>query len=244
MTATSDADGEEPSGPHPYFLAIEDVFLDLRGAPLQLSSKDWQVAKAWHEEGIPLELVERAIRELFARRAARQGEDDDADKVWSLAWCQRSVKAAWRRHQKLQAPASGGDEEALDVPARLANLAAALPEDLAGRDALAEEIRTLSGDAETVEARLTALDRELVRRVSDALSATDAADVERQLSASRAALSERLPAAELERAGERMREEVLRRRLGLPVLSLFAPEALPSQEPNPSDSLLGPAPPD
>jgi len=40
-----------------------------------------------------------------------------------------------------------------------------------------------------------------------------------------AALKGRLPADELERSRERLTHQVLRQRLGLPVLSLFSPEA-------------------
>ncbi len=232
MTDTQDADTGEPSaeagepdGPHPYFLAIEDVFLDLRGSPLQLSPKDWQVAKKWYEEGIPFELVERTVRELFARREAKDDQEKDK-KVWGLGYCQREVLAAWRRQQELQAPAAGGGEEELDLTARLANLAASLPEHLSERDAMAEKIRSLQGDAETVEGRLAELDREFFRSATLGLAAAEVEVVERELAASRAALAGRLPAEELERAGDRLREEILRRRLGLPVLSLFAPEAV------------------
>ena len=218
-------DAAEPLGPHPYFMAIEDVFLDLRGSPLALPPKDWLIAKEWFEEGIPLELVERTVREIFARRET--GKDEERQqKVWSLSYCKRAVKAAWRRQQELQAPGAGGDEEELDLAARLANLAASLPSDLAGREAVAEQIRALDGDAETIEGRLAELDREVFHRAAQALSPADAEAVERELAASRAALVERLPADELERAGERLREEILRRRLDLAVLSLFAPEAL------------------
>ena len=40
-----------------------------------------------------------------------------------------------------------------------------------------------------------------------------------------AALKSRLPSDELERSRERLNHQVLRQRLGLPVLSLFSPEA-------------------
>ena len=159
MTDTEKA--EEPAGPHPYFLAIEDVFIDLRGSPLQLSPKDWQIARGWYEEGIPLELVERTVRELFERRRAAGKED----KVWSLGHCKRSVDAAWKRRQKLLAPgAAEDDDEQLDLAARLENLASALPAGLEERQAMAGRIRGLDGDAEEIEKALAEIDREIVRR--------------------------------------------------------------------------------
>ena len=40
-----------------YFQAIEETFVRLRGAPLLLSPADWQVARRWHRDGVPLPLV-------------------------------------------------------------------------------------------------------------------------------------------------------------------------------------------
>ena len=48
-----------------YFLAIEKVFVELRGSPLYLSPKDWKIARGWYDGGIPIEWVERTLREIF-----------------------------------------------------------------------------------------------------------------------------------------------------------------------------------
>ena len=139
MTANGNA--EPPSGPHPYFMVIEEVFLELRGSPLQLSPKDWHVAREWHEEGIPLELVERTVRKIFERRKAKAEAEEKDEKVWGLIHCKRAVKAAWRRQQELEAPGSAGEQEELDLSARLESLTSALPAGLAHREAVVERIR-------------------------------------------------------------------------------------------------------
>ena len=208
-----------------YHRAIESFFIDLRGSPLQFSPKDYHIAKEWYEEGIPLEFVERIVSEVFARRET-QKDDEKNKKVWGLSYCKRAIKAGWRRQQELQAAGVASEEEELDLATRLDNLASSLPAGLAGREAVAAKIRALEGDAETIEVRLTELDGELIRAAADALLPAEIEAIEQELATSRAALATRLPAAELERAGDRLREEILRRRLGLPVLSLFAPEAL------------------
>ena len=217
---------KEPDGPHPYFLAIEDVFLELRGSPLQLSPKDWQTAREWYEKTIPLELVERVVREIFERRKAKGNED----KVWTLGHCKRAVQAAWRRQQELVAAGQESTEPSLDLEQRLQRLAESLPEGLAGRETFADQIRGLRGDAEAIESELATLDRTIVESLSRSLSPETGETIKRELATSRQALAGRLPAAELERSSNRLREEILRRELALPVLSLFAPEAAEASE--------------
>lgn len=214
-------DRPDPDGPHPYFMALEEVFLELRGSPLQLAPADWLVAKEWYEQGIPLELVEEILRAAFERL----DEEEKEEKIWSLRRFKRQVKAAWKRRQALEAPAAPAETEELDVPARLRRLAAALPAALAERAALGERIRGLEGDAEEIEKRLAEIDHELLTSVDERLPESERAGLESELASALAALAGRLTRAELERARESLRQELLRRRAGLPVLSLFAPEA-------------------
>lgn len=218
--AAPDETGLPSSAEQLYFLALEKVFIAERGSPLYLSPKDWHVALAWYEAGIPLEWVERTLHEIFEQRRSR-GTDD---KIVSLGYCRRSVEAAWKRQQKLAAPPV--ETPAIDVAARLAALAAALPEDLAARDAWARRLTELEGTAEEVEARLQELDRELLEAASTVDPQTRAR-LDEDLRGALANLARRLPAAELEGVEARLAERLLRDLLGLPVLSLFAPEAEP-----------------
>lgn len=218
----SDADPElESSDEHLYFLAIEKVFIDERGSPLYLSPKDWQVARAWYEAGIPLEWVERTIREIFEQRRAR-GTDD---KLVSLGYCRRSVEAAWKRRQKLAVPDVEGPE--IDVAARLEALAAALPTTLPARDDWCRRLNQLEGGAEEVESKLQELDRELVEAAAAGLDAATRARLDDALARALGKLSRRLPEAELAGVEAQLAERLLRDHLALPVLSLFAPEAGP-----------------
>lgn len=217
--ATRDGDELESSDEHLYFLAIEKVFIDERGAPLYLSPKDWLVARAWYEAGIPLEWVERTIRELFEKRRAR-GTDD---KLVSLGYCRRSVEAAWKRQQKLAVP--DVEAPAIDVAARLAALAAALPATLASRGDWARRLTALQGGAEEVESKLQELDRELLEAATAGLGEAARARLDDALASALAKLARRLPEAELAGVETQIAERLLREHLALPVLSLFAPEA-------------------
>lgn len=217
-TAIDSEDVFDVSEDQAYFLRLEATFLALRGSPLNLSPKDWQIAKKWRQKGIPADLVERILHEIFERRLQRGQED----KVWSLQHCKRAVEAAWRRQQELLAPAESGDSRALDTGARLQALADSLPAELAERDSLARRILALSGDAEQVEGELLQLDQEMMRAATATLDSETRRQLAAELEASSTALASRLPAAELERARERLEQQWLRRRQSLPMLSLFA----------------------
>ncbi len=214
---------EESDADHAYFQAIEEIFVRLRGAPLLLSPADWQVASRWHRDGVPLALVQRVMEEVFARRRARGAKG----RIQSLRYCKEPVEAAWAEIQEMTGPGRRLEAEPLDLPPRLAALAAALPAGLAGRAELAEQVRGLGGDSETVEAALAHVDRELLDRAAQNLGDEESAALEAELDATLASLASRLPADELDAARDRLRRQLLRRRLRLPVLSLFSPEAEP-----------------
>src|SRR5215207_2936820 len=134
---------------HLYFQGIEEIFVRLRGAPLLLSPADWQVASRWHREGVPLDLVSRVLEEVFAKRQERGTKG----KINSLRYCAPAVEAAWADLRELTAPGERTEADPLDIATRLRNLAAAVP------IGFAEKVRALQGDAPSVEAALSALDR-------------------------------------------------------------------------------------
>lgn len=216
--------GEPDDGDHAYFQAIEEIFVQLRGAPLLLSPADWQVARRWHREGVPLELVRRALEEVFAKRRERGTKG----RISSLRYCAPAVEAAWHELRELTAPGERVEAPALDLSSRLTALAAALPPEVPDRDGLAGRIRALAslgGGAPAVEESLAALDLELLEVAGTALDAVARAEVDGAVAATLASLGSRLPAAELDRSRERLTRQILRQRLRLPVLSLFSPEA-------------------
>ncbi|HYG62016.1 MAG TPA: hypothetical protein VEL74_05515 [Thermoanaerobaculia bacterium] len=213
----------EPGGEddHAYFQAIEEVFVQLRGAPLLLSPADWQVARRWHREGVPLDLVRRALEEVFEKRKERGTKG----KISSLRYCAPAVEAAWNDLRELTAPGEREEAPSFDIPARLAALAAALPAGIPGREGYQLRIRTLEGGPQAVEESLAALDLEVLEAGGAALDEAARAEVEGAVTATLASLGSRLPVAELARSRERLTRQILRQRLGLPVLSLFSPEA-------------------
>ncbi|HEV8582167.1 MAG TPA: hypothetical protein VGX68_24115 [Thermoanaerobaculia bacterium] len=211
---------------HAYFQAVEEIFVELRGAPLLLSPADWQVARRWHQEGVPLDLLRRVLGEVFARRQERGAKG----KISSLRYCAPAVEAAWSEVRELTAPGRRADAPALEVPPRLAALAASLPVDFPYREIFAGRILALGGDPQEVEERLSVLDREMLDAAADGLDGDSRAAIEAAVEKTLAALGARLSAEELEHSRGRLARQALRRRLGLPVLSLFSPEAEPTEK--------------
>jgi hypothetical protein len=214
MTATGDED-------HAYFQAIEEIFVALRGSPLLLSPADWHVARRWHREGIPLDLIRGALQEVFARRKERGAKG----KISSLRYCAPAVDAAWAERRELTTPGEGAEAPELDLEPRLRALAAALPESSPSRETLAGRIALLTGDPLKIEEDLAALDREMLAGAAASLDVTARGEIEAAVEKTLAALRGRLPSAELERSRERLTAQVLRQCLRLPVLSLFSPDA-------------------
>jgi hypothetical protein len=214
------AEEDEPDD-HAYFQAIEEIFVSLRGAPLLLSPNDWQIARRWHRDGVPLDVVRAALHDVFARRKQRGAKG----KISSLRYCAPAVEAAWQERRELTGPGRPLGAPAFDAAARLRALAGALPDAVPGRDALAGRIRALTGDPEAIEDELSHLDDAMLAAVAASLPPAAASEIEAVVEKTLQGLKDRLPADELERSCERLTIQVLRQRLRLPMLSLFSPDA-------------------
>ena len=50
-----------------YLRRIEETFISLRGTPFVLAPSDVQLILSWFDRGLPAEVVEEAVREIFQR---------------------------------------------------------------------------------------------------------------------------------------------------------------------------------
>ena len=200
-----------------YFHAVEAAFVRLRGAPLLLSPADFQVAKRWRREGVPLSLVVATLEDVFAKRRERGAKD----RINSLRYCARAVDAAWAEVRELQGP--GRREVASETPVgeRLSVLADALPAGLAGRDDWRARVLALAGSAEVVEQALRVLDDELTAAVDAGLDAAARGQIDAEVEAILEGLRDRFPESDLAALRSQLHRQRLRRAAGLPVLTLF-----------------------
>jgi hypothetical protein len=210
-----------------YFRTIEEIFARHRAVPLLLSPADWKVAQGWFEAEVPFDLIDRVFAEVLGRRRERGAKG----RVSSLRYFAPAVETAWQEIRDLTAIGETMPAPALDVPARLEALAAALDNVGTGvAEEIAARVRALSSPAayaETVERQLAALDAEMLERTDCAFGAEDLAAVAAEVEKSLHKLAGRLPAVEIENARERLCRQAVRRRAGLPLLSLFSPDAEP-----------------
>lgn len=241
MTATGKADAPsdgpgdgdavgsgDSAADHEYFRALEDLFIRLRGSPLLLSPADWQVARRWRRLGVPLGLAGRVMSEVFEKRKERGGDDRPV----SLRYFRRPVEGAWKAAREMAAAGEREEAEAFDLAGRLDRLAAALPADWPERSGWVDRITALGaadGDEapglEDVESALESLDRELLAAAGEHLGQADLEALEAEVERSLERVAAQLPDGELERSRKELHRRRLRARQGLPLLSLFAPEA-------------------
>jgi len=202
---------------HAYFQAIESSFIRWRGAPLLLSPSDWQLARQWHRQGIPLDLVLETLEEVFVTRQTRGAKG----KVQGLRYCAPAVEKAWSVRQELMATGERQAPPKLDLTERLQALAKTLVETKSVSKDLADRVAALEGAPEEVEAALADLDREMIDKATADLSDASLTAIGEAIEESLVMLDSRLDEGEAARMRERLLREAIRRRLNLPVLSLF-----------------------
>lgn len=215
-------------------LAVERAFQELGGSAVPLAPRDATAVKSWYEAGVDFETVWRCFRE----KASSSGLTDAHGRpIRTLRYFHDVVHEAHRKILRFRGPWADPRTPAIvptiDVAARLAALAAALPPELPDRETWSRQVVELEGGVEEVEERLKAVDRQVLDAAAAMLGARDRQELEEQLAKAVAHLGRRhLPAEQLRKTEQLLRERLLREKLSLPVLSLFSPEAVerPLQE--------------
>jgi hypothetical protein len=208
---------------HAYFQTIERTFLGLRKKAALLTAADWQEAQAWHRQGVPVALIQDVMEKLFERQRARKGRT-----ISGLRYFRAAVEAAWEEMLALRAGGRAEEAQPLPVAVRLENLSSSLPAALPDRArwvAALASILSTGGQADEAESALRALDAELLRTLRSGLTARERQALTAQVEQALSRLRGRLAEDELAIASERLGDQLLRRRFGSPVLSLFSPEA-------------------
>jgi hypothetical protein len=224
---------EEPPDETAYATRIEEAFIAERGTPFLLSAKDWQLIRGWRESGVPSDTVVRAIRETFERRRSR----GIAGKISSVAYCEGAVEERWQMEQRGLVGQGEGrrDEKPAEIAPRLQGLVDALrfAESAApagidreilkkGVGKAVSKIEELPQDGtfDEIEEKLSAIEASLLKGLSKGLSPEASAVVEAGVAE---ALGETagISSEVVDRMRRALTRREVRRRLGLPALTLF-----------------------
>jgi hypothetical protein len=210
-----------------YFQSVEEFFVERRGDPLFLSNADWNLARRWRKQGIPLRIVLRGIADALDAHAHSWSRDR---KVGSLAYCAAEVDSAaarWRRALATGQSAAPAPHEHLSRIAEvLLRVAGEMPAAAApGVRSVGEALLLRAsepGEVGTLEPWLAGLEARLVRTLARCASEpAELARIEASVDADLAPYRERMPRPVL----DQVRQEGVARQVlemhGLPRLSLF-----------------------
>jgi len=223
----------EPPDEATYATRVEEAFIAERGTPFLLSANDWRLIRGWREGGIPVDTVIRAVRETFEKRRERGA----AGKISSISYCANAVEERWQMERRGLVGRGGGrlDETPPEIGPRLERVAAALrlaelgappgidPEVLRkgiGKALSKVEALPHDGTFEEVEEKLSTVEASLVRSLLKGLSAEESAAVESGVAeglGDTAGVSSEI----VERMRRALTRREVRRRLGIPSLTLF-----------------------
>lgn len=174
------------------------------------------MAREWFEAGIPLGVVLAAVSELFDER-------ESASKVLTLKACSRRVHKRWSELALLGTIVSPGTPVAPGASCRavLERLATSLPLDLPDRNRWANRIQAIEdGELGAVEEWLQRLETELLDGLEHHLSDPGRLALDSAVDRALARLGRTLDTRAAEEARRTLRRQELRRRFGVPRLSV------------------------
>jgi len=208
-----------------YYQEVESYFVSRRGSPLFITPREWDLVWRWEQLGIPLDVVKEGIDRVFDRPKART-------RPRRLGYCRQTVEAAFRRFRESGVGARAGatEEEGAraltEIASRLRALAEANRELAPVFERDAEAVRSLGEragmTAGEVERELAAIDAVLIADSEAALDAGTRDALRREAEASLDPYRERMPEKVYRSALESAYRRRLRKKLGIPALSLYA----------------------
>ena len=228
-----------------YYRAIEEEFVRRRGAPLLLSPRDWSLIGEWKAAGIALRIVLQGIQNVFEAFERRVVAGARARKINSLAYCRQEVlalhdlylslhaaeagrplphdqgpppavlKHLGRLHRAVRASMAAASASGLDP------LVGALAGSAASVKSLRRDVKSGSVPVAEVEAALGRLDAALLEAARAALQPADIGALEAAAGAALAGQRGRMTAESFESTRRAHVGRALRRRCGLPRLTLF-----------------------
>jgi hypothetical protein len=231
---SSPSEEKQASLEEDYYELVERYFVGLRGSPLFVTPKDWQLIHSWRTMEIPIKVVKEGLEQAFEKRKS-------ARPVRGLSYCRQTVESAFRRYCEALAGShhkTEEREEVVTIQRYLKGLTAQLEKASQTHKTSRQELSEVASQSarklaslvaesmeqdsyQDIEALLKQVDEELLGAASRSMS-----DKERrrcQLEAQKALESyrSRMPEDVYSSALESAFRKRVRAHLGLPALSLF-----------------------
>jgi BirA family biotin operon repressor/biotin-[acetyl-CoA-carboxylase] ligase len=215
-----------------YYEEVESYFVSRRGSPLFITPSEWDLVWRWEQLGIPLAVVKEGIDRVFERPKT-------LSRPRRLGYCRQTVEAAFRRFREasLGGRAERSAEEGSGVSFRLAEISARLQElaaewsereDAYARflERTADAVRSFSHAAaeapDAIEGQLAAIDGKLLVESEAILGDAAREELRREAESSLESYNQRMPQKIYRAAVESAYRRRLRKKIGLPTLSLYA----------------------
>lgn len=225
-------DSEPGTDEDNYYAEVESYFVGRRGSPLFITPSEWDLVWRWEQLGIPLAVVKEGIDRVFERAKT-------LSRPRRLGYCRQTVEAAFRRHRESSLGGRAGEtaEGGSVASSRLAEISAGLLQ-LAAEwserenefarflERTGDAIRSLSERAEEaqgdIERELSTFDNAIVVECESVLGDAVRGELRREAELSLESYRERMPEKIYQAALESAYRRRLRKRIGLPTLSLYA----------------------
>ncbi|MEO8216312.1 MAG: hypothetical protein ABI718_04445 [Acidobacteriota bacterium] len=221
---TESRDDRPPEPGDDFFLEIESHFAFRRGTPFVLSAKDWALMKSWQDDGVPLPVVLEAIDQCFDKRQ----ETSRRRTISSLSYCRHAVAELWDERRDLHI---GGSEtvpeessaerlEALALDLEQSQPGSATLHARLGKAALAVRELTKGRSVPRMEQELIDIERELLQDLLVLLPPTEGEQLQNEVGRILSGFVN-LDETTIQKTREANLYRLLRKRLGIPRLSLF-----------------------
>ena len=157
-----------------YYQTIAKVFIELRGAPFFLSSKELDMVRQWEERGIPLRVVLEGIKGSFDRPGRCHGK---RRKPYTLDHCNSFVLRAFNLYRDRcvggkNAKASGEEKRwGTKILREVERFLADLPEELHTLRPIFSELQEKLSRGEATEEELEKAEEAIERLIEECLSA-------------------------------------------------------------------------
>jgi len=160
-----------------YYRTIEKFFIELRGAPFFLSSKELHIIRQWEEGGIPLRVVLEGIKRSFEQGRSIQGR-----RHRSLDYCRSYVMRAFEQHKnrlvgQMKEKASAKKKRTTEIRLEVERFLADIPEELQTLRPVFSSLHKKLSRGKMTEEELEKTEEAVERLIEESISSAERVEI-------------------------------------------------------------------